>query len=573
MSRRFATIVSLVISLICALAPASAGSNASGRTLILFAKETSLLPEVEKILSELHDRTTNDLLFSRVINLNKWSINKLETAELDDLVRFYESESILRRRSTTSEKRDAELLKLVRSANTYIRIDVLQKLPLLEFQVYVTDSVPVGDSSLFPVLITDATRLEGFLVDISKPDHAEQLSDGLRRIFPQTNVPPTPIIRVMGAKCINDYWYIGVGRSLILDASASYDADGLRDSLEYRWTQLNPAGGSTAIVTERVVSLQAYKAQQVVVFPDTGEFCFGFVCCDGVTSSPEQIIRIRAVSPPRIRIESFYEASTYFLDRRWVRIPFSVEKGASDSILVKVICAEKSMHPSLLGHIFHMESSKYILDSSNNYSIVTVPRPRPDSLMELSYRLSLLTSISNNYTYRIKLVAQDTYISSDTVAFEVSHRDKTRTFDIALQRCLFTPDSATGAGGVGSFSTLALRVGLVFNISKRWAYETGIINRLTTDKGTVHEQFANSFSAFFSINWESFSLEVCGRGNRTGYGASVDFLRFFSDASLAVGFLKYPDGWTQTSVRLGAGLDSTLPAVLLWLYMMTRYIF
>lgn len=224
--------------------------DAGEKKLLLFARNMTFLPEIEDILKNLHDYKSGEEIFTEIINVNKWSINRLEEGEIDQLIRYYESGRELRRRSRWSIDRNDSLLNIINQANCYMRIDVLEKLPLLEFQVLISDSLPEIPTGEFRVLVTKLSRFTGFVIDISKDSYMLDFINSVKGLFPRCNRPP--IVKVMLNKDAHEdgRYYFGVGREVVINASYSYDTDSDNNELQFSWRQLNPRGEEIPVAVQ-----------------------------------------------------------------------------------------------------------------------------------------------------------------------------------------------------------------------------------------------------------------------------------------------------------------------------------
>lgn len=313
--------------------------RADNQRLLLYANDVTFLPQIEDILSRLRNRDNNNRLFSEIVNLNKWSINRYDVNQLENLIRLYESPGMLRRKSDLSVKEDSATATLIRQCTSYIRIDVLTKLPLIEFQLIVSDSLPPTKSlNEYPTIINASSRYVGFIVDISRGEISTQLENSLKRIFPISNHPPNYIVKSNNPMRSNNTFYIIRGQRVFLDASQSYDYDTPWASLSYKWRQLNPAGTNLPLDPEEIVTIEQTGKRIEFVPRNSDAYCFALTITDGIASSKEVLYHVLVVPPPAtfaVKVLNVKGTSLLF-NKPEIRIPFAIYSKPDCDVSVKI---------------------------------------------------------------------------------------------------------------------------------------------------------------------------------------------------------------------------------------------
>jgi len=555
MNRRGIAIAVLIGLIICRT------GVAGDRTLLLFAKEPSFLPAIEATLDSLRDFETGDSIFSKITNLNKWSVNRHEEAELDNLVRYYESGPLLRRKSSSKRRADDSLTVLIKAATAYIRIDVLQKLPLVEFQLLITDSVPMGNTAEFPELITAQTRLVGFVIDISRGDCQNQISKAIRALFPRSNMPPRVILRVPEAREVGGAYYMAIDRPLTLDASESYDPDDSRTELRYSWRQINTTDTSRPVPSASLVQLAPGAKHQDLSFAEPGQYEFGLLCTDGISLSSEQVIRLVVTEPPLLKAGPVEPIKTYsFSGPATLRIPFRSSAGSSGGKpMIRVVSAEMRAKRSILSYL---RGSKATVFQPYSLNYLKIDRSNQDTATDSSgehFELTVqATGGAVGEYYRVWMVSDDGYVTSDTLCLEFERKDRAEAVAFHLMRSESWGKKATPNGSQEHWSADAviLGVGLKRNIRQDFSIEFGnyfILNSERSEGTNRGFRHTNSYIRVNTPHYYSFSVQFAGE--YTGVGMGLDLGRTISRYS-ATTEIVYFRRWRSAAVSIN--LDSEM---------------
>lgn len=527
-------------------------SWAGGKNLVLFARNTTFLPEIERILRDLRNYNTNDSIFSSITNLNKWSINRLELGSLDELVRFYESSRELRKKSRSTLKADALFRELIGEADSYVRIDVLPKLSLLEFQLIITDSLPSVKKSEFPIIVTTESRYEGFVIDISREDYHYQLQNSLKRLFPKSNRPPIPRIKLNKEKNEDGYYYFALGRSAILDASESYDFDTPSEHLQFRWAQKNPASDVRPLPDNEIAPLDISSRKQVVSFSKKGEYHFALTVNDGIVDSRQEIIKIRVIDPPYLSAESQYSIkSNGLLSDQKFRIPFSISVKQGESAVPRILLASiRNPRPFLLQKILGKREPR-TLDAARyevNYLASTVNSNPERKDYEVVVQEQ---SAVGDYQYQFHIIAQNTKCVSDTLDIIVDFQDRDLRFTGTFINFGFFGER----NGVATQKrVVGLCCGLRYYLYKDISLGLGKIVPLFEEDIEDSLDIFDTPDMYWALNWKYMSMPIYISHKKTGIGVSIDYGRLFGLFPLSLGGARY--GHDHYSANVSTGFEA-----------------
>lgn len=520
---------------------------AAERNLLLYASSTEFLPAIENVLRGLRHRETGLPIFSRVTNLNKWFINRQELGNLDNLVRFYESAQQLKTPSKDALKGDSLVGAFVREGNTYIRIDVLPKPPLLEYQLVITDSLPPVKQNGYPVIISTESRYEGFVVDISRDDYRYQLENALKGLFPESNRPPTAVVKVSAEKQEDGYHYVGTGHTVVLDAAESYDPDTPPERLTFRWRQQS-AGGELAPLTEReITALDPSSRKQTLAFQDTGEYHFALTVSDGITESDQKMIKIRAVEPPRLSSQRLHSMkSKGVLSDRKFHVPFSVELEQGDSAEVKVLRASLTWRRSPWTRWIRGEPQSRPLDPAKQQVrrlFTTGEGQRRISHYELVVEHKMT---QDDWRYQFQVAAEDPRGTGDTLDVRVDFRSNDYCFAVDFVKFAFFGKKDTLPVDQ---RVLALRFGTKIHLYKGSYFEFGSIETLW------EEDIEDSLDIFaiphmyVELGSRALSVPIYFSSGRTGFGGR------FRLGPISLGVTRFGHKYLSIDVSVGSDLS------------------
>lgn len=539
---------------------------AEDRVLLLFARNTTLLPEIERILRNMPNHETNQSSFSEIINLNKWWINRLELGDLDELVRFYESAPGLKRKSKEALRADALVRDFVGKAHTYIRIDVLPKLPLLEYQLVITDSLPPVKEDEYPVIVSRESRYEGFVVDISRDDYSYQLENALKRLFPESNRPPIPVVKVSTEKQDDGYHYVGIGHMVVLDAAQSYDTDTPPERLTFRWHQESPRGELAPLTDQEITAIDPSSRKQTLTFQDTGEYHFALTVSDGITESEQKMIKIKAVDPPRLSSRRLHAMkSDGLLSDKKFRVPFSVELEQGDSAKVRVLRASLTWRRSPWMRWMRWirgEPQSRPLDPAKQEVrrlFTTGEGQRRISHYELvvEHRMT-----QDDWRYQFQVAAEDPRGTGDTLDVRVDFRSKDQCIRLDFVRFAFfgKKDTVTVDQRV-----LALRFGTKIHLYKGCYFEFGNIKTLWEEDIEDSLDIFDMPGTYVELGSRNITVPIYFTGGRTGFGARLRL------GPISLGFARFGHKYSSFDASVGSDLSIGTGVLLLMGWMIVGW--
>ncbi|MFX0138484.1 MAG: hypothetical protein ACFFDN_32880 [Candidatus Hodarchaeota archaeon] len=497
-------------------------SWAKGKRLLLVAHNTTFLPEIENILSNMRNYKTNEPLFSNIINVNTWSINRLEVGDLDDLVRFYESSPQLRRKSKFALQADESLTKFIKQADCYIRIDVLQKLSLLEFQLIITDSLPKIEFDKFPILVTHQSRYRGFIIDISQKDYLQQLEISLKKLFPISNRPPIPMVKLNKEPNLDGFYYFVQGRTITFDATDSYDLDSPWELLTFRWRQLNPDSNIKSLRDENILPINPFSNRQEIIFNNLGEYYFGLTVSDGIVQSEEKVIKIKVVKPPYFSGEFQHSILDIgFFSKNKFEIPFTINTPRPDISSPKLI----SIHNKLTTSLIFKKFEKEIEDTNGVY--IKFLSKKWDNFNNIQNYQLMKSKRGFDGQYRFRLVAQTNKVNSDTISILVNYKKKRFHIRPNFMNISFYQVKEDNKTQIEN-RTLVFRPSCRFYITKDLNTEFGVVLPLFKEKNKNCLNIYRIPKNYFSIKYSAWFLSYYFNGNplifhnkNLGYGEGM----------------------------------------------------
>ncbi len=502
-------------------------TEAAPRKLMVFARDHTFLPEIIHTLRALKNKDTNGPMFE-VTNLNLLTIGRLEVGTLDELLRYYELEPNLRRKSSWARDQDTEVLKLLQQAQAYIRIDVLAKGSFLEFQLIISDSLRPHASDEFPVLVTSDSRYEGFVLDISQPNYRDLLYDALRRIYPATNLSPKIKTTVSNATLVADTYFVSLGRPAVIDASESFDSDSPNKQLRFSWTQINPLDTLLPVPSSRMVKLIPDSVQQEVRFNQLGEYLIRVSCFDGVSWSAPSDLRFMCVTSPFIRSDAKVTSTTYGFSNRFIEFPVVVRSANGRPMLHSTAIAENWI-PSLAHRILGWADSREVIwpDSVAQSTNLTQSSGPDTTLWYGKIRLMRIPQHGVN-SVRLKIVADDGHAQSDTQIVLIKHRNMSTmlSFDLLVRKYSGYRSGVDEKDSLWSARVAELRYGTRLNFSRIFGFHFGAVLPLSTDKENAPSNFDTPGMYYgFCVDPISFYIEETGQ--YTGVSWSVEFGKYF----------------------------------------------
>jgi hypothetical protein len=521
-------------------------SWAKGKELLLFARNATFLPYIESTLRNLRDYETNEPIFSNIINLNKWSINRLETGNLDEMVRFYESSPELRKKSEFGIRSDKLLTQLIRQSDCYIRIDVLPKLSLLEFQLIITDSLPVVRENEFPIIVTNESRYVCFIIDISKEDFRYQLENSLKSFFPNTNRPPVPVVKLSKEKNEDGHYYFAVGSTAILDATESYDIDTPSEQLQFRWSQRNPNSDYKALPANEIIPIDISLKKQVIRFSSTGEYHFVLTVNDGIVDSKEEIIKIKVIDPPYLYAEPHYSIKSkgMFSDHKF-RVSLSMITEQGQNTKLKVLPVSITYSRPLLFQKFLGKPEARTLDAAQ-YEVNCLSRIVHSDIESRIYELVIKEqSPGADFQYGFHIMAENNKCVSDTLDIKVDFQGRDVRFRGALVNFGFfgKPDDVQNKKRVIGFCW-----GLRLYLYKTLSFDFGILEPLFEEDMVDSLDIFHTPDTYLGLNWQSIYIPIYISSGKTGIGVGLDFWEFSGLLPLSFEVVKYGNSYGSVNI-------------------------
>ncbi|MBN2396298.1 MAG: hypothetical protein JXC36_07540 [Candidatus Atribacteria bacterium] len=525
-----------------------------GRTLLLYAKDETFLPIIEQILSQMKDYRTEEFIFNKIINLNTWSVNKEETVKLDSLIKFYESDPQLRKNKEYVKEFNDSLAISIRNADCYIRINVLSKLPIIEFQLIITDSLPDFQPDEYSVLITNKSRYEGFIINITQSDYLMQFNNSVKKLFPFNNRPPILNISKNSLRHEDSLYYFIRGRTAVLDASESYDVDSPRESLIFQWRQLNPNYAHEKKGISELIPIDPFAAIQNIIFSHKGAYRFGISINDGINSSDEKFMLIKVIDPPTLDIQNYYKISPYIFQRRGFSIPIKISNPEPDNTTLKMLPIDFK-YKSLLGNNLSHGNAEISLDS----------------LSKNSYQINVQNAMDIG-EYVFKLYAHSDKASSDTFQIKVDYKPRFLYFrpNIVAARQYFSmvdPQGAVYLSPARLIINFRPSVSIYFN--KIFYFDVGFMIPLYQEYAKIFQNdffynpsyymSFNLWSMRLSIYFSHFSLKTTGFGSGINWGAifkniPISMEVSFSPLCKIKGYEEYTTRFANFSIATDFGI-------------------
>ncbi|PKK82607.1 MAG: hypothetical protein CVT49_12720 [candidate division Zixibacteria bacterium HGW-Zixibacteria-1] len=532
---------------------------ADSKRLLIYAQNTALLPQIEAILKNLRNAETDELIFSNIVNLNVWAINQDETGNLDDLIRFYESNQQLRRKAREARQSDDSLVDLIINADSYIRFDVLEKLPLLEFQLIITDSIPHRSRDEFQILVTSSTRYNGFIIDLSSDDYINQLDCNLRKLFPESNRLPQPVIQINSSRNSDGFFYYGTGNKIIIDASNSYDPDGNERPLEFIWRQINPIDSSRPISASEFIALKQGESVQEISTRNVCEFNIALVISDGISKCKEEIIKFRYIDKPIISSKSYnYSIDSYpglkRKDRIYIPISlFVTTKDTTDLVLYKVLVQRKKD----IFDIFKKSVFEYQkIDSVNPAWFDLIEESIQPQGNSRKYILNFIYPRDDWWksSYKFYIFARNQYTTSDTIEITVDHNIHSfeGKADIVISKYYKLNDDGYNFAGERN---ILLNLAYKYYFSRKLSLEIGTQQNVYDENNIKNRKYFKLTSSYFSLNYSYISMGLYQAGIYGGYGWSMDFGKLLVDKSVLLEFVAFNRGWSTLSLRAGGEIS------------------
>ncbi|MCK4631712.1 MAG: hypothetical protein KAT79_00510 [candidate division Zixibacteria bacterium] len=567
-------------------AMASSGKTSENR-LLLYAKDTRFLPQIVEILQDLGDHRTGEVLFTSVQSVNKWKINRLDEEQVDALMRYYEDSLTLRGRVREAPERDETVLRMMRNADCYMRIEVLPEPPLIEFQLLITDSLPRTSASQLPLLITGYTRLTGFIVDISDSMWERQLSDGIKAAFPISNSPPVVVLRVDGVKYDGGICYAAVGRQVHIDAMGSFDADHDRGALRFKWWQLNPQADSLPVAAANLLPLDPSGSHQVIDIQKTGLSIISLIVEDGVSESQEVRLTLKAVVPPQLSSSHGGRVVTY--TPAWRNNKFtlpltvtSTRKGTHD---IDLLSARQRPKPSIFQRLFGISNGPFKPFEPMKHEAAEVAADSSEIAITTEHEFNMwFGPLKSDMEYEFCFVAVDSFVTSDTICMNVNHSDHNIETTLGLRSVRYhsrndeegEPILRGVAASIPARSELqrivSLSLGLRLNFSKNFLIECGSFYKLYEREKNLALDYISAADGYLGVRVSIWSLGVQNAGRHTGVYWGTDFGVLIGLRGLYFESTYYPRGWSTYSLRIERSVPIHTHSVLALLQMVKGFV-
>lgn len=345
-------------------------ASAQRKSSILIYSENSeyLVPYMEQTIENLSD-TSGNLLFKEVKSLNRLFANMNYELYLRDVMKFYSSNNFSLSNEAKLAQEDVSIT--LSSYDFLLKIKTFTFGEFVEYQIDLFQSIlskenQPGGKDYFPSLkVDDPINTINFLIDLKDNDYKEIIYNNLKKLFPETNYPPVAIISHNMKEQFGKV-FVGLGDTLKLEASNSFDVDSQISELSYEWAQLGIDGNFNISAEERLRILKN-EDNQALTFSKTGGYVISLQLFDGIEYSIVDTISIEVIKKPIILLHN--KELTY----NW-----ATSIAEQSNFLRKAIISEQLS----IGLLFEKES----LDS-NNLKIEGVT-PSIDSLNLITLYLS-----------------------------------------------------------------------------------------------------------------------------------------------------------------------------------------
>lgn len=300
--------VLMVVLQLALHAPCAASTDSTGRgnqeLLFYMENEEYLLPFIEQTLTGLTFAGSADSLFREVLNLNAYEDNIRYQRTTRTIISTYGIKDTVRTHSREAMEAYDDIAQGFLKYDLFLKVKVHALNELLEFQFILYEMIPTEyPASQVPVPdVQRSVRARSVFVDPRQPDYLSDLENTIKQIFPSSNQPPIPVVKVNGKTNEGSTVHrFAVGDSIVLDASESVDRDSPRSSFIYEWRQIDPQGDVNVPIDE-LISLDQHTIVQTLKFDTVGYYKFGVRVSDGISVSHEDTIDVVIVERPRLRL-------------------------------------------------------------------------------------------------------------------------------------------------------------------------------------------------------------------------------------------------------------------------------
>ncbi len=284
-------------------------------SLLIYAEGNEyLLTHIEETIRSLLDAGTKKPLFdrNRIALFNRFVSNRTDQDLRRTIIDYYNR---AQKFEETDGQRDTRLqsAEILSNPDLFLKININKIDQIMEYQFIlypVSDTLREGESTYSLPDLARPLSSESISFRLTDDNHKIRVEQAIRRIFPGSNSPPSPVIQLNGASGRMEYQF-ALNDTLLLDASYSTDDDTPIEDWKFRWRQLDPVFDRDAGPNNRLEILPKAPKQHIVL-SRKGTYRLELQLDDGIVrKKPTKQVHIRVMDRPTLRLAprkfNFYE--------------------------------------------------------------------------------------------------------------------------------------------------------------------------------------------------------------------------------------------------------------------------
>lgn len=331
MSRRFPIVFLLLyvsISFTFSQGRNTARENTAGRILTIYSDDDPayFLPLIEQKLGALKNATTDSAIFDKVVNISRLKDSQHAEDVLNQFFIRLADPSKIRSDNSFYRKKIDEIGKLVTASTYFLKIEINELGPNLEYQMELYNTVNIKEAYQkkgqyvekmgLPIIdVLEPSRFVNVFFEPSKESFQYDIDDALKKLFPETNIPPELVIKtnslaersdsVAYSSYYDKYFRVfEVGQIINVSAESSYDKDTPKDKLTYSWR--NPSNEIDTLVRYLGNSTKLHfpfsygQAVQTIQANQPGYYVLEVSVSDGVEQVTRPVVLV-VMNKPKLR--------------------------------------------------------------------------------------------------------------------------------------------------------------------------------------------------------------------------------------------------------------------------------
>lgn len=281
--------------------------------IVNFQDKEYFAPDILNCLNNLNISKNNrsTKAFDKIINLNQLQRHKKEQEVIRNITDFFNQNANYMDLSEGAKRLYDSISKYLGNYNSWLDINTNQINDLIELQFSLyTNILKEGDNNFAIKDPRFPTKYQSVVFIPQEENYLHIVEKNIRKLFPETNVSPNPIVFVNGKHIIKgEDLFFATGDTIVLDGSYSSDQDSRKEDLTYLWRIID-----TLLFKSTTLPIDFTNPRISFSLNKPGEYCFGLTIFDGINYSLEDSVRITVIMKPRIFIENdkvdfFYQKS------------------------------------------------------------------------------------------------------------------------------------------------------------------------------------------------------------------------------------------------------------------------